>query len=203
MTRVVLIDHGAGNLRSVQKALEAVGAQVNVTAQPEDVLLADKVVLPGVGAFADVMRGVKERGLVPVISEIVRSDKPLLGICVGMQLLFEYSDEFGRCEGFGFLPGGVVRFESPSLKIPQTGWNIIRPTKASPLLEGLAEDAHAYFNHSFYCRPSEESDVLAETDYGVDYASVVGRGRVFGVQFHPEKSQKVGLKILRNFLENV
>lgn len=201
MTRVALIDHGAGNLRSVRKALEAVGGEVEVTNVAERILDAEKVVLPGVGAFSDVMRGVEHAGLVPVLGELVARETPLLGICVGMQLLFEYSEEFGRYEGLGFLPGEVLRFETPGLKIPQTGWNSIFPTRSSPLLSGLPADAYAYFNHSFYCRPAEFSDILATTDYGFDYASMVERRRVYGVQFHPEKSQQVGLTILRNFIK--
>ena len=172
-----------------------------MTDRAEEILSCDKVVLPGVGAFADVMRGVQARDLVPVLKELVAKEKPLLGICVGMQLLFDWSEEFERFSGLGFLPGQVLRFEAVDLKIPQTGWNILRPTRASGLLAGLPVEPYAYFNHSFYCRPALDDDVLATTEYGSIYASVVGRGRLYGVQFHPEKSQRVGLAILRNFVE--
>ena len=201
MTSVALIDHGAGNLRSVEKALEAVGAKVKCTNRATDILEADKVVLPGVGAFADVMTRVRENDLVPVLAGVVEKQIPLLGICVGMQILFESSEEFGVSAGLGFLPGKVIRFDMPDLKIPQTGWNVLRQVKDSVLLRDVPPDSYAYFNHSYYCSPGNHTDVLAETDYGIQYASVVGRGRIYGVQFHPEKSQQVGLKILKNFIE--
>ncbi len=224
--RVALIDYGIGNLRSVQKALEHVGAQVTLTDDPQTILGADKVVLPGVGAFGDGMKGLQERGLDAVVQEVVRVGKPLLGICVGMQVLFESSEELGEHEGLGILPGQVLRFpiqgevatsgsalytrpvaatsrphESlASLKIPHTGWNQIEPQKDSSLFRGLPAGAFAYFNHSYYCA-ARPDDTLAVTDYGGAYPSIVGRGRVYGIQFHPEKSQSVGLALLKNFVE--
>lgn len=203
---IALIDYGIGNLRSVQKALEHVGAAVELTSDPEVILRAEKVVLPGVGAFGDGMKGMRERGLVDVVHEVIRTGTPLLGICVGMQLLFEESEEYGKHAGLGILPGRVKRFTPEALaarkalKVPQTGWNEIRVRTASPLFHELPEGSFAYFNHSYYCAAGLE-DTLATTDYGIDYPSIVGRGRVYGIQFHPEKSQSVGLRLLRNFVE--
>jgi glutamine amidotransferase len=196
---IALIDYGIGNLRSVEKALGAVGAEVLLTSDPAAILAADKVVLPGVGAFGDGLAGLAARGLIEPLNELVRRGTPLLGICLGMQLLFETSDEMGEYRGLGFLPGQVRRFPAGTLKIPQTGWNQLVPRRPSAILRGLAAGSYAYFNHSYYCDPTDESDVLATTEYGIDYASVVGRGRLYGVQFHPEKSQAVGLRILSNF----
>jgi glutamine amidotransferase len=198
---VALVDHGAGNLRSVQKALQAVGANVALTSDPEIILSAQKVVLPGVGAFADVMQGLSKRNLVEIVKEVVKAQTPLLGICVGMQMLFQVSEEHGEHDGLGFLRGRVRRFESGNLKIPQTGWNEIHPAKTTALLQELDQNSYAYFNHSYYCLPEDENNVMAYTHYGFQYASVVGRDNLYGVQFHPEKSQQVGLKILRNFIE--
>jgi glutamine amidotransferase len=206
---IALIDYDIGNLRSVEKALAAVGAEVRLTGHPAQILTADKVVLPGVGAFGDGMAGLRGRGLVEVLRTIVTRETPLLGICLGMQLLFEMSEEFSPSEqqirsghaGLGFLPGQVQRFTKGDIKIPQTGWNQLLPEGESPLLKGLKPGSCAYFNHSYYCAPAEKADVLASTEYGIRYASVVGRGRLYGVQFHPEKSQAVGLTILRNFVE--
>jgi glutamine amidotransferase len=197
---IALIDYGIGNLRSVQKALEHVGAEVTLTDDPQVILRATKVVLPGVGAFGDGMKGLRERGLVEVVREVVRTGTPLLGICVGMQLLFEESEEMGMHEGLGILVGTVKKFPHSDLKVPQTGWNEIVPQKTSPLFYELSLGSFAYFNHSYYCAASTD-DTLATTDYGFDFPSIVGRERVYGIQFHPEKSQTVGLKLLKNFVE--
>lgn len=202
---IALVDYGIGNLRSVEKALATAGAEVCLTEDPGAILQAAKVVLPGVGAFGDGMAGLRERQLVDVVHEIVRRGIPLLGICVGMQLLFEASEEMGEHPGLGLLPGRVRRFEPDPdwhLKVPQTGWNMLQQEQDTPLLAGLPTGSYAYFNHSYYCAATEINDVLASTSYGIRYASVVGRDRVYGVQFHPEKSQDVGLKILRNFVEH-
>jgi glutamine amidotransferase len=198
---IALIDYGAGNVRSVQKALAAVGAEVQMLHDPEAVLAAEKVVLPGVGAFGDCMEGLRRAGLVDVLRRVAAGGRPLLGICVGMQVLFEEGEEMGRHAGLGLLPGRVVRFAVEGLKIPHTGWNQIEPTGPNTLLDGLRPGAWAYFNHAYYCQ-AQPQHILAVTDYGGPFPSVVGRGQVYGVQFHPEKSQKVGLHILRNFVEH-
>lgn len=197
---ITLVDCGIGNLRSVEKAFNAVGAEVRLTSDPEVVRKAEKLVLPGVGAFRDGMAGLQQRGLVQPIAELVERGAPLLGICLGMQLLFEGSEEHGKHPGLGFLAGEVRRFDAPGLIVPHTGWNLISLGRANPLLHGLPPDSYAYFNHSYYCRAHDE-DVLAYTDYGLRYGSVVQRGSIYGVQFHPEKSQQVGLLILSNFAE--
>ena len=201
---IALVDYGAGNVRSVHKALEAVGAEVYLARAPGLILAAEKVVLPGVGAFGDCMAGLRRAGLVDALCQAVEQDKPLLGICVGMQVLFDEGEEMGHHTGLGLLPGRVIRFPddivTAGLKIPHTGWNQIEPTEESPLLHGLPHGTWAYFNHAYYCQARPEH-TLAATDYGGAFPSVVGRGLVYGVQFHPEKSQEVGLHILRNFVE--
>lgn len=197
---IALIDYDLGNLRSVEKALESVGADVQVTSDPQVIASADKVVLPGVGAFGDGMVGLNRYGLIPVLNEIVARGTPLLGICVGMQVLFEIGEEYGEHKGLGYLPGRVKGFESDTLKVPQTGWNQLEIAQPNVLLENLLPNDYAYFNHAFYCDALPEH-TLAYTDYTRRYASVVGRGRLYGAQFHPEKSQRVGMTILRNFVE--
>jgi glutamine amidotransferase len=204
MNDVVLIDAGTGNLRSVQKALETVGANVERTDDPQKVLFGKRVVLPGVGAFGDFMSGLRARGLEDTVQEIAAAGIPLLGICVGMQALFDVSEEMGEHAGLGLLAGKVVRFaESLSVKIPHTGWNQVEMEmeKETPLLKGISAGAYVYFNHSYYCQPWNSTDVVGITDYGLRYACAVQRENVFGVQFHPEKSQAVGLQTLKNFLE--
>jgi imidazole glycerol-phosphate synthase subunit HisH len=201
--QVTLIDAGTGNLRSVQKALEAVGAKVTLTEDPETVRRGGRLVLPGVGAFGDFMAGLRRNGLEEAVVEIAGSGDALLGICVGMQALFEWSEEMGRHTGLCLLEGKVIQFESlPGLKIPHTGWNQLWPQKPSTLFDGLEPGEYAYYNHSFYCAPAVQEDVLLATDYGISFAGAVQRGNIFGVQFHPEKSQRVGLKILENFLRD-
>lgn len=199
---IALIDYGIGNLRSVQKALEAVGAEVRMTTQASEILAAAKVVLPGVGAFGDGMAGLRQRDLVTVIESVVNQARPLLGICLGMQLMFDVSYELGEHQGLGLLPGKVVRFPAEDLKVPQTGWNQIVPERECQLLQGIPPNSYAYFNHSYYCEATDWDQVLASSEYGLRYATVVGKGRLYGVQFHPEKSQAVGLQILKNFVES-
>jgi imidazole glycerol-phosphate synthase subunit HisH len=202
MNRVILIDAGTGNLRSVQKALESLGAVVVRTSDPQIVPSGRRVILPGVGAFGDFMSGLRARGLEEAVREVVRRGIALLGICVGMQALFETGEELGQHNGLGLLPGRVARFaESLSVKIPHTGWNQVEARKDSLLFNGIPTGTHFYFNHSYYCQPGESSDILATTEYGLKYACAVQRGNIFGVQFHPEKSQAVGLRILENFLD--
>ena len=198
---IALVDYGIGNLRSVEKALASVGADVRLTSDPQVILSARQVVLPGVGAFGDGMAGLRQRGLEPVLQQIATQGKPLLGICLGMQLLFESSDEMGQYTGLGLLPGKVTRFPESGWKVPQTGWNQLNIQQDTPLLAGLSSGDYAYFNHSYYCEPVEPHDSLASTDYILSFSSVVGRGSLYGVQFHPEKSQDLGLQIVRNFVE--
>ena len=202
MNDVVLIDAGTGNLRSVQKALEAVGANVLRTDDPKKVVSGGRVVLPGVGAFGDFMSGLRARGLEEAVNDTVQRGIPLLGICVGMQALFEIGEEMGEHKGLGLLQGKVVKFaDSLSVKIPHTGWNQLEAKNDARLFDQVNDGAYVYFNHSYYCLPQNSSDVLATTDYGINYACAVQRENIFGVQFHPEKSQAIGLKILKNFLE--
>jgi glutamine amidotransferase len=198
---IALVDYGLGNLRSVQNALQAVGAEVERTESAEVMLRADKVVLPGVGAFRDGLAGLIALRLVEGLRLLAERGTPLLGICLGMQLLFEESAEGGDFAGLGLLPGKVVRFQAGELKVPQTGWNQIHPAADSPLLAGLESGVYAYFNHAYYPEVGDPHTILATTEYGGPFASIVGRGSLFGVQFHPEKSQAVGLTILRNFVE--
>jgi imidazole glycerol-phosphate synthase subunit HisH len=202
MNDVILIDAGTGNLRSVQKALENVGASVTRTDDPQKVLSSRQIVLPGVGAFGDFMSGLQVRGLDRIVKEVVARGVPMLGICVGMQALFEIGEEMGEYEGLGLLKGAVVKFDdSLSVKIPHTGWNQVRVKKDALLFNQIKDDAYVYFNHSYYCQVGDPSDVIAETDYGLKYACAVRHENIFGVQFHPEKSQSTGLQILKNFLE--
>ena len=202
MKDVILIDAGTGNLRSVQKALESLGAQVLRTSKPDEVLTGNKVVLPGVGAFGEFMSGLRERGLEASVKEIARRSTPLLGICVGMQALFEVGEEMGQYAGLGLLTGKVTQFaNSLPVKIPHTGWNQVEVQMADPLLRGIDSGDHVYFNHSYYCQPGNPAEIAAWTNHGLRYACAVQSNRVFGVQFHPEKSQTVGLRILKNFLE--
>lgn len=197
--RVAIIDYGVGNLRSVEKAFAAMDCEAVVSGSEATLRAAAKLVLPGVGAFGACVRALRERGLDELVRERVGAGVPLLGVCVGMQLLFESSEEFGESEGFGFLRGRVRRFAG-GLHVPQVGWNQVKQRRLDhPLLAGVADESFFYFVHSYYCDASDYSDVLGVTDYGIEYASVVGRGRIFGVQFHPEKSQAAGLRLLRNF----
>ena len=202
MSEVILVDAGTGNLRSVQKALESLAVTVQRTDDPEMIRRGERVVLPGVGAFGDFMSGLRARCLEDAVKDVVKHGIPLLGICVGMQALFDIGEEMGQYSGLGLLPGRVARFEeSLSVKIPHTGWNQVEVKKDALLFNQINDGAYVYFNHSYYCQPEESSDVLATTDYGLQYACVVQRENIFGVQFHPEKSQAVGLRILKNFLE--
>lgn len=198
---IALVDYGIGNLRSVEKALASVGADVRLTSDPQVILAASQVVLPGVGAFGDGMAGLRQRGLEPALQQIAAQGKPLLGICLGMQLLFQSSDEMGQHSGLGLLPGRVTRFPESGWKVPQTGWNQLNIQQETPLLSGISSGDYAYFNHSYYCEPAEPKDSIATTDYILSFSAVVGRGRLYGAQFHPEKSQDLGLQILRNFVE--
>ncbi len=212
---ITLVDYGIGNVRSLEKALVAVGVPVHRTRSADAIRRAEKLVVPGVGAFGACMDTVRAMGLEAPIKGAVADGVPLLGVCVGMQMLFETSAEMGAHEGLGLLPGAVTRFpdgmteddEDPltgvltqrRLKVPHMGWSPLTPRAPSPLLDGLPAGTHFYFVHSYHAAPAEPADVLGAAHYGVDFAAVVGRGRVFGAQFHPEKSQQAGLRLLRNF----
>ena len=198
MSRVGIIDYGVGNLRSVEKAFAAAGCDAVVSADEDILHTVERLVLPGVGAFGACMKALTERGFDQLVCERVAQGTPVLGVCVGMQMLFEESEEFGRTRGLGLLRGRVTRF-SGDLLVPQVGWNQIRQRLAHPLLQGIADRAFFYFVHSYYCEPADSSVVLGETDYGVAYASVVTHENISGVQFHPEKSQAAGLRLLANF----
>lgn len=203
---VLIIDYGMGNLRNVQKAFEHIGVLARISSQPADLAAADGLVLPGVGAFGDAIANLRSAGLVEPIREAVAAGKPLLGICLGLQLLFEESEEMGLHRGLGILPGRVVRFDE-GLKVPHIGWNQLRIAGTdgpqARLLDGIPDGSYAYFVHSYYVVPADPGCVLATTEYGIEFASVVGIGHVFGAQPHPEKSQEVGLRLLRNYAEIV
>ena len=196
---IAIIDYGMGNLRSVQKALEKVGATAKITQDSNVIQDADKVILPGVGAMQPAMEKLTELDLISAIQSVIRLKKPFLGICLGFQLLFESSTEGGNTEGLGILKGRVERFSK--LKIPQIGWNQLHIKNGSPLLKNINDSANVYFCHSYFVIPSDSDVIAATTDYSFEFTSVVCKNNVFGVQFHPEKSQAVGLQILRNFSE--
>lgn len=198
---VTLIDAGTGNLRSVRNALESLGARVITSSDPSLIQDSRKLILPGVGAFGDFMRGMRHANLDSAVLKAVENGCILLGICVGMQALFEIGEEHGVHVGLGILKGTVRKFpEIAGLKIPQTGWNQLKISSESNLFKGIRNDAFTYFNHSYYCDPMHADTISAFTEYGIRYASAVETSRVLGVQFHPEKSQAIGLKILSNFL---
>jgi glutamine amidotransferase len=197
---IAIIDYGMGNLRSVQKGLERVGFDAVVTRDVGQIQSARGVVLPGVGAFSACMENLGRLGLIEPIRELVRQEKPFLGICLGFQLLFSESEEFGKQKGLELFPGKVVGFHpSEDLKVPHMGWNRIEKQKDSPFLEGIATDDYVYFVHSFYVVPEDSSIVATTTDYGQPFVSSVATERMFACQFHPEKSQELGLRILSNF----
>jgi glutamine amidotransferase len=198
---IAVVNYGLGNLHSVQKAINFVGGNAEVTDDPDTIRRASKVVLPGVGAFADGMEGLASRGLGSVLRDVVDADIPVLGICLGMQLLFEEGQEQGIHQGLGFLRGKVVAFQSSGIKIPQIGWNQLEFSRGSELMGDVIDGSYVYFNHGYYCIPADRDEIIAMTDYGGNYASAVQRGNIFGVQFHPEKSQRIGLKIMKNFVE--
>lgn len=201
MTKITIIDYGVGNFRNVQKAFQAVGADAQITDSVATAAAAQVVVLPGVGAFGDAIGNLRARKLDRPVLDAVRAGKPVLGICVGLQLMFDESEEMGHHTGLGILPGKIVRFPESELVVPHMGWNQIHPLRQHLLLAGIRDGDFAYFAHSYYARPHNPGDVLGRTDYGIEYASVVGRDNVCAIQFHPEKSQRVGMQILKNFVE--
>ena len=202
---IAIIDYGMGNLRSVQKAFAAVGEEAVVTRRPETIDSASHLVLPGVGAFPDCMANLDRYGLVEPIRKGIQSGKPFLGICLGLQLLFTESEEFGVHKGLDLIPGKVRRFPAPidasgqPLKVPHMGWNAVKVSRQAPPLQGLPDDTYMYFVHSYYVEPSDPSTIATTTEYGRSFASSVWRDNVFACQFHPEKSQSAGLRIVKNF----
>ncbi|QDT52674.1 Imidazole glycerol phosphate synthase subunit HisH 1 [Caulifigura coniformis] len=197
---VHIIDYGMGNLRSVQKALEKVGAGAVICRTPAEAAGADSLVLPGVGAFRDAIAELKRHDFVGLIKEHIAADRPFLGICLGLQLLFDVSYEDGEYEGLGIVPGEVVRFESqPGLKIPHMGWNTLTIRKPNPLLDGAGPSPSVYFVHSYYVKPRDPAVIAATAGHGVEFTAMIARGNLFATQFHPEKSQTQGLNLLGNF----
>ena len=197
---IAIIDYGVGNLRSVEKAFHAGGVEAVVSSDEGVLRAADKLVLPGVGAFRACMEALTERGFDRLVRERVAAGTPLLGVCVGMQMLFEESEEFGVTRGLGFLRGRVRRFPG-GLRVPQVGWNQVGWKGGHALSEGISDKTFFYFVHSFFCEADETDAAVGQTEYGIIYPSVVARGNVCGVQFHPEKSQAAGLRLLKNFVE--
>lgn len=202
---IAIVDYGMGNLRSVQKALEHVGASAEIVCAPEELAGADKVILPGVGAFGDAMANLRSLGLIDPLVEVTRSDRPFLGICLGLQLLFDVSCEEGEYPGLGIVPGRVMRFDfrgrpdAVDLKVPHMGWNQVSWSADCPLLRGLSSPQHFYFVHSYYVLPEDSTVTCGVCDYGGPFAAMIRRGNLYATQFHPEKSQRAGLEILRAF----
>jgi glutamine amidotransferase len=207
---IAVLDYDMGNLRSVAKALERAGAKAVVTANARQIKSADALVFPGVGAFIPALKNLTETGLIDAIRESIAMEKPFLGLCLGFQLLFDHSTEGGRRKGLSVINGGVERFsfagKNKNLKIPHMGWNqvaIRSKQAASTMFNGIANNAYFYFVHSYYGQPSKKADVAATTDYGGDFCSAIIQGKVWGCQFHPEKSGPTGIKLLKNFIKEV
>ncbi|WP_297212727.1 MULTISPECIES: imidazole glycerol phosphate synthase subunit HisH [Thermodesulfovibrio] len=201
---IALVDYGMGNIKSVTKAIEAVGGEVSVTQSADEIRKAKAIVLPGVGAFQDCMANLERLGLIEIIKEEISKGKPYLGICLGMQILFTESEEFGLCRGLDLIKGRVIKFSLPrEYKIPHMGWNNVRFSKKSPLLKEIPDSSFFYFVHSYYVVPDDSKVVAGQTDYGVSFVSMLIHENIYATQFHPEKSQKMGLKLLRNFVELV
>ncbi len=199
---IAVIDYDAGNIRSVEKALQYLGQDVKITGDPEEILGADKVILPGVGAFGDAMAHIRNRGLDQVIRRVADQGTPFLGICLGLQLLFERSDEAPGVSGLGILQGEILKIpDTEGLKIPHMGWNALHLQNEGRLFAGVKEHSYVYFVHSYYLKAADETIVKASTEYGTRIHASVEQGNVFACQFHPEKSSDVGLKILKNFVE--
>lgn len=200
---VVVVDYGMGNLRSVQKGFEKVGSRAIISRDPKEVATADRLVLPGVGAFPECMKNLTRFDLTEPVVEFVKSGRPFLGICLGLQLLFDESEEFGKHDGLKLIPGKVKEFDRTiGLKIPHMGWNQVRFCKQVPIFDGIEDSSYFYFVHSYYVVPDDPSDVAGETEYGIPFTCAVARDNIFAVQFHPEKSQGIGLKILENFAKS-
>jgi len=197
---IAIIDYGVGNLRSVEKAFNSQGISAVVSSDEQTLRAADKLVLPGVGAFAACMRGLRERGFDELVVEAANAGKPIIGLCVGLQMLFDEGHEFGVHRGLGLLPGRVVRFPE-GVRVPHVGWNQVEIKRDHPVFRDLPDQSFFYFVHSYYVEPMDQACVLGETEYESRFAAICGRGSVVGVQFHPEKSQAAGLRLLKNFAE--
>uniref|UniRef100_A0A7C4EKU5 Imidazole glycerol phosphate synthase subunit HisH n=1 Tax=Thermodesulfovibrio aggregans TaxID=86166 RepID=A0A7C4EKU5_9BACT len=199
---IAIIDYGMGNIRSVSKAFETAGAEISVTQNPEEIMKARAIVLPGVGAFKNCMENLSELGLLQAIKEEILNGKPYFGICLGLQILFTESEEFGLCKGLDILKGRVVRFSLPqNYKIPHMGWNSVKFKKKNKIFEEIPDNSYFYFVHSYYVIPEDSKAVAGVTDYGVEFTSMMIQENIFATQFHPEKSQKIGLKLIRNFVK--
>ena len=197
---IAIIDYGAGNLQSVKKALDFIGTENVITNDPKTILSADKILLPGVGSFGDAMDSMAKSGLVEIVKECALSGKPFLGICLGLQLLFEESEESPEVKGLGIFKGKIKRFPNDmGLKIPHIGWNSLEIKQKDGIFKGIPENSYVYFVHSYYLHAEDENDIATITNYGIDFHSAVGKNNIFATQFHPEKSGDVGLQILRNF----
>lgn len=196
----VIVDYGMGNLRSVEKAFARLGFTVEITSDPDAINRAEKIVVPGVGAFGDAMRELRERGLIEPLLRAITDQRPFLGICLGLQVLFEGSEEAPNVKGLGVIPGLVKRLQT-DLKVPHIGWNTLHVIRRPPILSGIPDSAYVYFVHSYYVEPMDGSVTAATTDYGISFTSMIWGGNLFATQFHPEKSQAVGLKILKQFGE--
>lgn len=199
MAKIVIIDYGMGNLRSVQKALESVGRKALISSDASVIESAEKMVLPGVGAFGAGMKELEQKGLVEPIIKFIASGRLFLGICLGLQLLFTESEEEGLQKGLGIIKGRVKKFPDKGLKIPHMGWNRIKKVKESPLLEDIADNTYMYFVHSYYVEPEDKAIVATTTNHGIKFTSSIYKDNIQAMQFHPEKSQEMGLKILENF----
>ncbi|MEE9488672.1 MAG: imidazole glycerol phosphate synthase subunit HisH [Candidatus Brocadiales bacterium] len=196
---IAVVDYGMGNLRSVQKAVEKVGFGSVLVDSPEGLEGVEKVVLPGVGAFRDAMQGLRDRGLIDPILRHIKEEKPFLGICLGLHVLFTESEEDGPCKGLGVIPGKVVKFRGNGLRIPHMGWNQVCFKKDVPITKGIPQDSYMYFVHSYYVCPDNPDEIAAVTEYGGEFPSAICKGNIFATQFHPEKSQANGLALIKNF----
>lgn len=198
---IALVDYGMGNIKSVSKAVEASGGEVKITKTPDDIMKAKAIILPGVGAFRDCMNNLKECGLLDTLKEQILKGKPYLGICLGMQILFTESEEFGICRGIDLIKGRVIRFNLPKeYKIPHMGWNRVIFRKKNKILSEIPDNSYFYFVHSYYVVPEDSRFTAAVTDYGIEFTSMIIHENIFATQFHPEKSQKIGLQLIKNFI---